>query len=747
MSSEASDQKRLLSFKADGKTDLLLPRSFAASERMSGLFSVVVELQTAPEKVSQVKPKELLGKRMTLRVLIGKDPSAGPYRYFDGICSRFASLGKDDRYHCFQAEIVPWAWLLTKRADCRVYQDLKIPEIVEKVFQELQADFPEFKFQVRCNRGKYAKLDYCVQYRETHFNFVSRLMEEEGIYYYFEHTADGHKLIADDSTSVGNDLAHQAEVRFASESGVGEHNEDVVEAWRHEYSLHSGKFVQSDYQFQMPTQDQKWEESTKTSVASNDKLEIFDWPDGAAEKFNAPDQRLGEQNDEGMRLTKLRSEAEEVTHRTLSGSGYCRGFTPGYKFKLKHAPSDKYLLTSIEHSSVQSPEYHSNAEIRKPYGNTFHCIPADVQFRPQRTTAKPLVEGLQSAVVVGPSGEEIYTDKYGRVRVQFFWDRKGKKDEKSTCWVRVAQAWAGKRWGASFWPRIGQEVLVAFLEGDPDQPVIVGSVYNNDQMPPYIGDGPDSKHKNDNRISGIKSNTTKDGEGFNEWRFDDTKDKQQIFMHAEKDMDVRVKNDVRETILRHQDITIGTEKDGDSDGNRSVLIKRSDRLGILRNQFTKVHGAYTLNVGKGKTYSPEAGLMDVSVEKTQKTTIGEECDLTVGGGWNCQAGGAFSLTASDHHEKLSKDFKLETGMNLHIKAGMQIVLEAGVQISLKVGGNFVDISPVGVAINGTMVLINSGGAPGAVQPPQPVAPKKAFEGKEETPKLADDAVTGQKSCK
>ncbi len=743
MSSEVSDQRRLLSFKADGKTDLLMPKSFAASERMSGLFNVVVELLTVPEKVSQVKPKDLLGKRMTLRVRIGEDPASGPYRYFDGICSRFASLGKDDRYHYFQAEVVPWAWLLTKRADCRVYQDLKVPEIVEKVCQELQADFPEFKFQVRGNRGNYAKLDYCVQFRETHFNFISRLIEQDGMYYYFEHTENGHTMIFDDSLSAGNDLTNQAEVRFSPESGMGEHNEDVVEAWRDERALHSGKFVARDYHHQMATQDFKWDATTKTSVASNDKLEMFDWPDGAADRFNAPDQRLGELNTEATRLNKLRSEAEEVTHRTLSGSSYCRGFTPGYKFHFKHAPGEKYLLTSIEHSSVQAPEYQSNAEIRKPYGNTFHGIPADVQFRPQRYTPKPVVEGLQSAVIVGPKGEEIYTDKYGRVRVQFFWDRKGKKDEKSTCWVRVAQAWAGKRWGASFWPRIGQEVVVAFLEGDPDQPVIVGSLYNNDQMPPYIGDGLDSKHKNDNKISGIKSNTTKDGDGFNEWRFDDTKDKQQVFIHAERDYDLRVKNESRELIINHSHLIVGSEKDGKKADRREQILQ--DRhMTVERNQVENVKGNLQLLVGGGQG---DNGNLDLVTKKDLKELVGGDQHVHVKMGRNEKVDMNQSLTVGmNQNEKVGMNHALEAGMCIHLKAGLSLVLEAGVQLTLKVGGNFIDINPVGVFIQGTLVMINSGGAAGAGAGASPTSPQDAKEAAPTKPDEADNSVTGHKSA-
>ena len=569
-----SDKTRLLNFKADGKAEFLFPKSFVASERMSALFQIRVELMIDLEKAGQVQGDQLLGKRMTLRVSHGRDYSKGPYRYFDGICSRFASVGKDHRYHHYEAEIVPWIWLLTKRADLRVYQDQNVPDIVESVLNELQADFADFKFEIRAKRGDYKKIDYCVQFRETHFNFISRLLETDGLYYFFEHTEAGHKMIIDDSLAAGSDVPNQAQVTYTSESGPGEFTDDNISTWREERVIHSGKFAVRDYHSQIA--QNKIDISgivPKSNVAKNDKLEIFDWQSGSALRYNNTDKRLDEVNTTGTTLTNVRAQQSEVTHHTFSGLSCCRGFTPGYRFSLKHDSGKKYLLTEVQHEGYQDPNYMTGEVVEEPYKNTFSSILADSQFRPQRVTPKPVVEGLETAKVVGKKGEEIWIDKYGRVRVQFFWDRKGKEDEKSTCWVRVAQISAGKRWGAYFWPRIGQEVLVAFVEGDPDQPVIVGSVYNSQQMPPYLGDGPDEKHAVDPNVSGIKTNSTKGGDGFNELRFDDTKDKEQVFIHAEKDMDVKVKNVTREHTVGERNIIVGEEgQSGDDKGNLFQLV-------------------------------------------------------------------------------------------------------------------------------------------------------------------------------
>ena len=746
MSVNFSDQTRLLSFKADGKTDFLFPTNFVATERMSALFQIRVNLFVSSDKADQVQADQLLGKRMTLRMSHGLDYSQGPYRYFDGICCRFATVGKDDRYHHFEAELVPWIWLLTKRADLRVYQDKNVPDIVEAVLKELQQDFTEFQFEIRANRGQYKKIDYCVQFRETHFNFISRLLETDGLYYYFEHTDVGHKLIIDDSLTAGNDVPNQAEVNYIKESGAGEFKVDHVATWREERMIHSGKFAARDYHSQLAQNKIDFSGiSPKTNVAKNDKLEIFDWQGGSALRYNKTDQRLDEVNSVGTTLINLRAQQSEVTHHTFSGLGCCRGFTPGYRFRLKHDSGTKYLLTEVQHQACQNPNYLSGDVVENPYTNAFSSILADLQFRPQRVTPKPVVEGLESAKVVGKSGEEIWIDKYGRVRVQFFWDRKGENDEKSTCWVRVAQIAAGKRWGASFWPRIGQEVMVAFVEGDPDQPVIVGTVYNNQQMPPYLGDGPDGEHKNDPEVSGIKTNSTKGGDGFNELRFCDTKDKEQVFIHAEKDMDVRVKNERRDTTVGDHYLIVG-DPDKSDIGNLRQKVHQKFELHTLKDKIEKVDGNSKLTIGAGD--NSDGGNYDQYVEKNCKEYVGQDRHLQVDGNRSEKVTGQYSMSLGQLDAKIDQGAAIEAATSLHLKA-MTIVIEADLQLSLKVGGNFVDISVAGVAINGMpMLMLNSGGAAGAGPGAQPSSADQA-EKLDSPPKdffhKADDSKTGSKS--
>jgi type VI secretion system secreted protein VgrG len=427
----------------------------------------------------------------------------------------------------------------------------------------------------------------------------------------------------------------------------------------------------------------------KLKLGFSEQLEIYDYPGEYAQRFDGVDKGGGDQSGDlakifadNKRTAALRMQQEAVLGLVIEGTGTCRQFTPGYKFTLtRHFNADgPYLLTGVEHVANVTVDYRSGDTTEYRYHNRFTALPLAQPFRPQRRTPKPFVQGTQSAVVVGPPGEEIFTDRYGRVKVQFHWDRQGRYDADSSCWVRVAQVWAGKRWGTSFWPRIGQEVVVAFQEGDPDQPIIVGSVYNADQMPPYLGDGPDAKHPNDNKVSGIKTYSTKGGGGFNELHFNDAKGQEQIFIHAEKDWDIRVEHDERHWVGR--------------DSHRIVK----------RDEFVQGEGDY---------------------HRTLKGDHNEE----IKGTHSRQVTG-------DDQQKVGQKFALDAGAEIHLKAGANLVIECP-QITLKSGGNFVSITPAGVAIKGVMIMLNSGGAAGSGAG---ASPEKA-----KLPQEADGAKPGEQA--
>jgi len=390
---------------------------------------------------------------------------------------------------------------------------------------------------------------------------------------------------------------------------------------------------------------------------------------------------------------------EETGHLLASGSSVCRAFTSGYKFDLQdHYRSDMntaYLLTEVQHTASAGTSYTSSeGGGSEQYANHFSCIPASVRFRPTRITPKPFVQGPQPALVVGKSGEEIWVDKYGRVKVQFYWDRQGKKDENSSCWIRVSQSWAGKNWGAMWIPRIGQEVIVDFLEGDPDRPLITGRVYNAEETVPY--DLPDHQ-----TVSTLKSRSSKGGASanYNEIRFEDKKDSEQIFINAEKDMDLRVENDAREYVKNDRHLIVHN--------NQHELVEADKHGHVKGKHFESIDGDMSLKVGG-----------DVKEQ--------------VGGGLSLQVGQSMN-------EKVGQAWAIEAGQTIHIKAGMTLILEAGMQLSLKGPGGFVDIGPAGVTIQGTMVLINSGGAAGSAPDASPQDP--------EAPKDPDTADDGTKFTK
>lgn len=630
--------ERPLRVKTSLGEDVLLLNSFQGSEGVSRLFHFQLEMLS--ENLS-IDLKALLGKPVVVSILLPDETSE---RHIHGLISRMTQLEySKDGLAAYQAEVVPWLWLLSKFTNCRIFQNLSVQEIVEQVFRD--RNFPDFKFQLQ---GSYPKRDYCVQYRETDLNFVSRLLEEEGIFYFFEQTKEKHTLVLADSKSAFSPCPDQGTARYASVSGVV-HDDDTVFSWEKVQELRVGKISLTDYDFEKP------KTSLDATVSGELKGEKYDYPGRYRTKA------------EGDRYAKIRLEEEEVDTLRVKGESKCRAFIAGYKFTLSEHYRDQdnqeYTLISVKHQA-RNTSYRSGSEDTFDYTNTFEAIPSSVPFRPPQLARKPVIEGSQTAVVVGKSGEEIYVDKYGRVKVQFHWDREGQYDENSSCWVRVAHNWAGKRWGTIYTPRIGQEVIVDFLEGDPDQPIITGRVYNADQMPPYTL--PDEQTK-----STIKSLSSKGGGGFNEFRFEDKKGSEQIFLNAERNLDIRVKKDLFET------------------------IKEERHLKIEKDQLEKVAGDKHLQVTGDKN---------------------EKVDGTV------------SLKAGmDMQEKVGMNYALDAGMEIHLKAGVNLVVESGTNLTLKVGGNFINLNPAGVFITGTMVFINSGGSAGSGAGSSPQAPKDPQE--------------------
>jgi type VI secretion system secreted protein VgrG len=595
-----------------GKDVLLLDR-FSGKESISHLFHF--KLGMYAEDHSKVAFDQLLGQKVTV-TFRGETP-----RYFHGIISRLSQgqrvKGLDDSSVLvrFEAEIVPQLWLLTKTVQSRIFQQKSVPDILKEVLKGVDSSFEI--------QGTFAPRDYCVQYRESDFDFASRLMEEEGIYYFFKHTATGHQLVLANTPQSHPAVAGPPSIKYEEEIHGAARDDERISQWVKSQEIRTAKQTLRDHCFELPSDNLEAVEPITESVQAgtvghkfkigvNASLENYDFPGRYAQRFDGVDpggsaqagdlQKIFQDN---KRTAGIRIQEEATSGLVIEAHSDCRLLTSGHKFTLsEHFDANgSYVVTEVEHKANIEGSYALAAKKEKEpvYANTFHCIPTALPYRPIRQTPKARVEGTQTAVVVGPAGEEIFPDKYGRVKVQFFWDRQGKKNANSSCWVRVGTLWAGKQWGMIHIPRVGQEVIVAFEEGDPDQPIIVGSVYNADQMPPYAL--PANKTQ-----SGIKSrsSTRGDADHFNELRFEDKIDKEEIYLHAQKDFNRVVENN--ETLKvgspkadegsqtteiykdRTETVKTGNEKLTVEKGNRDVQIAMGNEALTIKmgNQTTKV---------------------------------------------------------------------------------------------------------------------------------------------------------------
>ncbi len=675
MPAEFTQENRPVKVDSPLGTDVLLIRGFSGEEGVSRLFRF--QLNLFAENHKNVVFDRVLGQKVTLTLELPGDQ----FRYFNGIVRCISRGARGTDFTDYYAEIVPQFWLLTKRVQSRIFQRKTVPDILKKVLEGLDTSFEI--------QGKFEPREYCVQYHESDYDFASRLMEEEGIYYFFKHDSGSHKMVLANTPQSHPDLPFDNTAIY--EEVVGEQREDLrVTKWVKQQELRSGKYTLWDHCFELPHKHLEADKETldsvqvgrtshKLKVGSNEKLELYEYPGEYAKRFDGINKGGGEQPaelqkifEDNKRTVGIRMQQEETPALTIQGWSDCRHLMSGYKFTLERHFSDDgaYAITWIRHDCEQGETYRTSHDPGAlHYRNEFTCIPMAHPFRPPRVTPKPIVPGSQTAVVVGPGGEEIFVDKYSRVKVQFHWDREGKNDSDSSCWIRVGTSWAGKQWGAIHIPRIGQEVIVDFLEGDPDRPLVTGSVYNADMMPPYKL--PDNK-----TVSTLKSRSTKGGSAstYNEIRMEDKKDKEQLFIHAQKNMDVRVKEEYREWVGK----------------NRHIIVKENRKETVEKGASVHVKG-------------------DV------KEKIDGNFSLTVGG---------------NSDEKIGTKWAVESGQEIHLKAGMKVVIEAGMELTLKGPGGFVKIDPSGVYVNGMMVYINSGGSAGSGSGASPQSP--------EDPDVADD---------
>jgi type VI secretion system secreted protein VgrG len=631
--------------------DTFVITSLSGSEYISGLFEYELELYSDNHQIS---PDKIVGKSAT--VTIQNDHK----RCFNGFISSFTfgEVGPHN-YRRYRMTMVPWLWFLTRTQNCRIFQEKNTKQIVTEVFNEL--GFSDFEFKASGGKPR----EYCVQYHESDFQFVSRLLEEEGIAYYFKHTDGQHKLILVDQLN-----AYEEVKETNLEYSKGNMPNTQIHRWEHFHKFKKGHWTLNDYNFVEPKKDLKTSAKSKSTFANNGKFEHYSY--ASLYDYGA-----------GADLVKIRLEAEETFRDLVEGASDCSTFYAGGKFKLaKHDTAgerDNYILVSVRHY-VTDASFFAGQEGQPEYYNEFVCIPAKVHFRPQPIHEKPLMKGPQSAIVVGPAGEEIYIDEHCRIKVQFYWDRDGKNDENSTCFIRVVQSWAGNQWGASFIPRIGHEVIVNFLDGDPDRPLVTGSVYNGWNKPVYS-----SKTQ-----SGIKSRSTKGGtaQNFNEFRFEDKKGSEQVYLHAEKDFDTHVENDQSLTVEHDRTKLVKNDETSNIDNDRRKRVGNNQSETIGKNKTISVGKDHSESISDNMTITIGKNLMEKvrvdyteAVDGNKKSTIGKDLTESVKG---------------NHAETVTKNYSLKA-KNVQITAQDEISLKVGsASILMKKNG---DITIQGKKIN------------------------------------------------
>ena len=673
--------------------DALRFLSMSSSEELGRLFICDVLALSLDKDIAAV---DLLGQPASVLI----DLQDGPVRHFSGLVCGFAAEGRHNReQYRYRLLLRPWLWLATRRADTRIFQHLSVVDIIKKVFEPFTPDFdPQLS-------GSYPPREYCVQYRETDFNFVSRLMEQEGIYYYFTHSANRHTLVLVDAPGAHRPCPAQADYLYRSnvDKQVGIQS---IGDWTATRQVHTGKVVLTDYDFTKPNTSLLADHPSDRPDALP-KLEVYDYPG---------DYRV---KDQGQRYAKLRQEEFDSDAARVQGAGPMRALATGHTFKLKEHPQpsqNRQYLVVASHIEASLGGYESGAPAPS-FHNRFTAMDSMISFRPTRTTPRPVVHGLHTAKVVGPAGEEIHTDEHGRIKVHFHWDRLGQQNENDTCWIRVASPWAGPMRGWISVPRMGDEVVVDFIEGDPDRPLVTGSVYNGSQIPPWAL--PANKTQ-----TGLLTRSTQGGAGHtnaNVFRFEDKKGSEQVWLHAEKDQLIevehdedhmvgndrrksidrdettQVKRDRSETVGRHEKINIGVDRSEYVGNNETIQIgvNRSESVGA--NETVQIGANRSVTIGGNKSET-------VAAAKTE--TIGAAKTLTIGAAYQISVGAVMNTTVALMQSEqiglakvvmVGRSFNTLVGASYKLKVADEIVLQTGeASITMKSSG---EITIAGTKIN------------------------------------------------
>ena len=637
-----------------GPKKMILVRA-DVSEKMSTLTETDIQFMSPDH---DLKMEDVVGQRLSLEL----DDEEGNTRHWHGHCVSCAYEGLFGGQALYRAEVRPWLWFLTLHADCKIFQEKSALEVIKEIFSD--RGFSDYQDKTSSN---FEKREFLVQYRETDFEFVSRLMEEEGMYYFFTHDTSKETLVLADGSGSHSALEGAAQIRFAfKEEGGGsfKRDEDHIYEWKSSERVNTGKASLTDYDFKKPTTDLKAVTSIPKGKHSHKDIEVYDYPG------------IHDTADFGKTRTRIRAEALAAEYKRTWGKSNVRTMAVGGTFTLKEHPrsdfNKEYLVLGARHKlqieTDQDKEEQANTNLsddqnsggaeegkKESYESEFSVQLKSEPFRAPLATGRPIIPGLQTAVVTGPSGDEIYTDEYGRIKVQFHWDRDGQKDEKTTCFIRVSQSMSGQSWGMFHIPRIGQEVVVQFEEGNPDRPIVTGMLYNDAKKHPFDFPANMTQH-------GMKSNTTKGGGGFHELVFEDKKEEEFVRLQSERDY--------KETIKNNAEISIGFEHSDPGDLTQKIYHNKTEELET---------GDYTFTV--------KEGLQSVDIATTNTVTIGEEETITIG-----------------------TDKTDDVGANYTITVGDTLDITAGTAINLTVGQSSIEMTSGEIKIKSTSVKVESTGA-------------------------------------
>jgi type VI secretion system secreted protein VgrG len=642
--------------------DALRFERLTGREAVSELFEFEL---TGSSEERGLAPTSALGQPFTVEFEV----EGGDKRFLNGQCVAFRSVGRSGRKHLYRATLRPGLWYATRRTDYRIFQKMTVVDIVKDVLGA-------YPFAVKwLTAGSYSPWNYCVQYRETDANFVMRMLEQEGLWFWFEHAAGEHTLVITDHIGLASPFPNYESIEFYPHD-VSVPDRDHLNFWADAGQVTSGKYVARDYNFIMPSTDLSTDE-TLPGAHPHANYEVYDFP-GEYENLG-----------EGLPFAKVRMEELQAGHLRASCEGRARGVAPGRLFSLsKHAVgryNREYLVLACDyqladndydgHGGASAVETHISAEVH----------PSDQPYRPARRTPKPLSSGPDSAVVTGPAGQEIHTDEYGRVKVQFHWDRYGKKDENSSCWIRVSHPWAGSGFGGVHIPRIGQEVIVDYLNGDPDQPL---SVYNS--MQPHPWGLPAAATQ-----SGFLTRSTLGGnyETANALRFEDKRGEEQVWLHAERNQDIEVENDETHWVGRDRTKTIDRDETNHIKRDRTETVDNNETITVHNDRTEEVDGYERITIHKDRTERVDANeTISIGANRSEDVGANESIDVasnrsrTVGGKESVKVGKSRDKTvAKNESDKIGKNWSIKVGKMKTETIGMASMQNVGLAKMTNVG--------------------------------------------------------------